>query len=144
MKESTAKRNEVDGGACGTAFAKWKAVSDVLRLGQSDGMLRLLAAYVVALGGVQVLVIGSSLLRIPITQIVAIIVLIASISFGFLQWRILKCRPFSEDGAGEVSESGKGLAIAIASVAALVLLFMAVQMGLKPDFRGTARPITSR
>ncbi len=134
MKESTAKRDEVDGGACGTAFAKWKAVSDVLRLGQSDGMLRLLAAYVVALGGVQVLVIGSSLLRIPITQIVAIIVLIASISFGFLQWRILKCRPFSEDGAGEVSESGKGLAIAIASVAALVLLFMAVQMGLKPDF----------
>ncbi len=135
MAHCTAKKDLVRGRLRVTILTKWKAAADILRLGHPDGILRLLAAYAVAFAGIQVLVIGCSLLRIPVTQIVAILILMASGFFGIMQWRVLRDRePISEADAGEDSRAARSLAIAVASIAAMVLLFMAVQMWLKPDF----------
>ncbi len=134
MNESTSKNNNAGVGIQYAMFTRWKAISSALREARHADILRLLAAYVVALSAIQVLVIGLSLLRMPITQIVAIIILIVSASVGFLQWRFLQRRPVSANDAPERTTRGKGLAIAIVSVAVVLVLSRAVQIVLKPDF----------
>ena len=134
MNESTSKNYRAGAGIRHALLARWKAISSALRETRHTDILCLLAAYVVALGAIQVQVIGLSLLRMPITQVVACIILMVSASVGFLQWRFLQRRPVSANDAPERTARGKSLAITIVSVATVLVLFTAVQMALKPDF----------
>jgi hypothetical protein len=113
---------------------RWTAISRALRETRHADILCLLAAYVVALSTIQVLVIGFSLFKIPVTQVIALIILSVSASCGFLQWRVLQRATFDDDDAAESTARGRGLAIAVVSVAVVLVFSRAVQMTLKPDF----------